>query len=596
MLKRRFKKRKRKKVSVLSTSLKSDSRIVYLFTISNTMSLYGDIYPSQKSPGVNEPPGEQGASVLQPILPAVSTELYHAPSGVASSFTDVTPTPVHTSLFQQRLQPIIMQQPVPVRQNRSRDGRTSLSQQQQEQQEHHLKRYQQQLLPKLALLDVPSSSSLSLSSSPSASASASLSSLLSSSSLSSSSTSVPLNNVCLPSVSSVTTDTKFNDVGFISGHPSGYVQGNLPSYSALSSCNGVNSGTNGVNASGYSYGPGYPTTGNDNNGHSDHGVYTTSTSDLKECMSRTGSKVGTATIVGVHGLGGYTPATSRSHSVNSYFNGTVAPTTDNYSHAGNIRIGIPDIIQAPVRPSRTLSNGVYRGTNVRIDNIPVNDHNIPTVDINSQRMESSFHYNPSLPRFSSSSSSSSSSSVATTTATSSSPSSLPLSFSPAPIRIQSNLATEFSVKRSNSHPTETRSTHNTHARNPTPTSAAKCHKTHKCNLCEKSFIRKSWLERHLLSHSIRRNFLCPWCLSKHKRKDNLLQHIKLKHNNSLLEELQQRGINFNWNVLLEKRRLLGPQYVMRDANSVKELLDDGILNKVDVKRVLDQIVARGRSV
>ena len=568
------------------------------------MSLYGDIYASQKSPAVSEPLGEQGASVLQPILPAVSTELYHAPGGVASSFTDVATTPVHTSLFQQRLQPIIMQQPAPVRQNRSRDGRASFSQQQQ-----HLKRHQQQLLPKLALLDVPpsssSSSSLSLSSSPSTSLSSLLSSSTASSSLSSSSSSsssssasVPLNGVCLPSVSSVNTDTRFSDAGFISGHPSGYVQGNLPCYSALSSYNSVNSGANGVSA-GYSYGSGYPTTGFDYNSHNDHGSYT-STSDLRESVSLTGSKIGTVGTVGpmgMHSLGSYTPTTSRSRSVNSYFNGALTPTTDNYSHAGNIRIGIPDIIQAPVHPSGTLSNSAHRGANVRIDNIPINDHNIPTVDINSQRVESSFHYNPSLPRFSSTSSSSSSS-VTTTTTTSASPSSLSLSFSPAPIRVQTNLSTGFPVKRGSSSSNETRSTLNTHARalTSTSTSTAKCHKTHKCNLCEKSFIRKSWLERHLLSHSIRRNFLCPWCLSKHKRKDNLLQHIKLKHNNSLLEELQQRGINFNWDALLEKRRLLGPQYVMRDANSVKELLDDGILNKVDVKRVLDQIVARGRSV
>lgn len=101
--------------------------------------------------------------------------------------------------------------------------------------------------------------------------------------------------------------------------------------------------------------------------------------------------------------------------------------------------------------------------------------------------------------------------------------------------------------------------------------------SHRCPLCDKCFKRKSWLRRHLLSHSPERHFGCPWCLSKHKRKDNLLQHMKLKHTQYVLKELRDQNVEIDGEV--------------RNDN-IKTLLYEGRLNKDDVKKVLNGLIDR----
>ena len=126
---------------------------------------------------------------------------------------------------------------------------------------------------------------------------------------------------------------------------------------------------------------------------------------------------------------------------------------------------------------------------------------------------------------------------------------------------------------------------------------------HGCHLCEKSFKRKSWLKRHLLSHSAERHFLCPWCLSRHKRKDNLLQHMKLKHSSYLLDELRNHHVSFNWsksssssfsqlnseNNKVDHHHSVGNTQPSSN-NNIKNLLNEGVLNKEDVKRVLNKLI------
>ncbi|CCK69679.1 Mot3p KNAG_0C05810 [Huiozyma naganishii CBS 8797] len=117
---------------------------------------------------------------------------------------------------------------------------------------------------------------------------------------------------------------------------------------------------------------------------------------------------------------------------------------------------------------------------------------------------------------------------------------------------------------------------------------------HKCHLCEKSFKRRSWLKRHLLSHSAERHYLCPWCLSRHKRKDNLLQHMKLKHSNYLLDELKNANVSFNWGTYDGQNSTDSMPKTLSGYpdSSIKKLLYRGILNKDDVKRVLNKIIER----
>lgn len=135
---------------------------------------------------------------------------------------------------------------------------------------------------------------------------------------------------------------------------------------------------------------------------------------------------------------------------------------------------------------------------------------------------------------------------------------------------------------------------------------------HGCHLCEKSFKRKSWLKRHLLSHSAERHFLCPWCLSRHKRKDNLLQHMKLKHSSYLLDELRNHHVSFNWskssssipsfgqldsenNLKMDHHHSSGNNTQPSNNNNIKNLLNEGVLNKEDVKRVLNKLIDQNNS-
>lgn len=132
---------------------------------------------------------------------------------------------------------------------------------------------------------------------------------------------------------------------------------------------------------------------------------------------------------------------------------------------------------------------------------------------------------------------------------------------------------------------------------------------HKCHLCEKSFKRKSWLKRHLLSHSSVKPYNCPWCQSRHKRKDNLFQHMKLKHVHQVLQELvgmdddgqrgaDERGAHAGANGDGDNNGGSGVggnnALVDRDpaGTSIKSLIDQGTLNKEDVKTVLNAVIVR----
>ncbi|EDO19504.1 hypothetical protein Kpol_1018p33 [Vanderwaltozyma polyspora DSM 70294] len=109
---------------------------------------------------------------------------------------------------------------------------------------------------------------------------------------------------------------------------------------------------------------------------------------------------------------------------------------------------------------------------------------------------------------------------------------------------------------------------------------------HVCHICGKQFKRKSWLQRHLLSHSSERNFDCPWCLSKHKRKDNLLQHMKLKHAENVLEQLR---INLKANNPNDNSE---PTLEGNGDHNIRTLMGEGILNKDEVKKLLNSLVAQ----
>ncbi|CAH2057209.1 unnamed protein product, partial [Iphiclides podalirius] len=55
------------------------------------------------------------------------------------------------------------------------------------------------------------------------------------------------------------------------------------------------------------------------------------------------------------------------------------------------------------------------------------------------------------------------------------------------------------------------------------------HKRHVCTTCEKRFSSPGKLSQHVLSHTGRRDFLCPYCPQKFGRKDHLVRHVKNAH-------------------------------------------------------------------
>ncbi|KAL3229192.1 Transcriptional activator/repressor MOT3 [Nakaseomyces bracarensis] len=110
---------------------------------------------------------------------------------------------------------------------------------------------------------------------------------------------------------------------------------------------------------------------------------------------------------------------------------------------------------------------------------------------------------------------------------------------------------------------------------------------HRCHLCPKLFKRRSWLKRHLLSHSQQRHFLCPWCHSRHKRRDNLLQHMKLKHVTNLLQEINSRNISFNWQYL---ERFVRQIDGILEYPDTKTLIHEGLLNKEEIKNILNAVI------
>mgnify|MGYP002652669529 CR=1 FL=1 len=49
---------------------------------------------------------------------------------------------------------------------------------------------------------------------------------------------------------------------------------------------------------------------------------------------------------------------------------------------------------------------------------------------------------------------------------------------------------------------------------------------HQCNICSKTFVCKSKLERHKLIHTDEKQFCCQYCHRRFRRKDHLQNHMK----------------------------------------------------------------------
>ncbi|SCU92105.1 LAFA_0F08042g1_1 [Lachancea sp. 'fantastica'] len=119
--------------------------------------------------------------------------------------------------------------------------------------------------------------------------------------------------------------------------------------------------------------------------------------------------------------------------------------------------------------------------------------------------------------------------------------------------------------------------------------------TFRCNLCVKSFRRRSWLKRHLLSHSSFKPHGCPWCQSRHKRRDNLFQHMKTKHPREVLQELYKTGNCVNMSDI-EQFMSSGPLFEDGATGitgpSIRTLVEQGRVRKDRVKIVLNELATR----
>lgn len=95
-----------------------------------------------------------------------------------------------------------------------------------------------------------------------------------------------------------------------------------------------------------------------------------------------------------------------------------------------------------------------------------------------------------------------------------------------------------------------------------------------CKLCNKQFRRAAWLKRHIVTHTTERPFKCVWCTSKHKRRDNLFKHMRLKHMDLLMSSIKDFYplVEFDCN------------------DKLQDLIKSGKLHKEDVKRVLLSVI------
>lgn len=91
-----------------------------------------------------------------------------------------------------------------------------------------------------------------------------------------------------------------------------------------------------------------------------------------------------------------------------------------------------------------------------------------------------------------------------------------------------------------------------------------------CTLCTKQFRRAAWLKRHIVTHTTERPFKCVWCTSKHKRRDNLFKHMRLKHMDLLMSSIKS----------------FYPLVEFGSNDKLQDLIKSGKLHKEDVKNVL----------
>lgn len=81
------------------------------------------------------------------------------------------------------------------------------------------------------------------------------------------------------------------------------------------------------------------------------------------------------------------------------------------------------------------------------------------------------------------------------------------------------------------------------------------HKTYVCEVCGKSFIKKSYLDDHREAHGTEKNYTCRYCNKSFKRRTVLVKHKRI-HTNPRQCVCETCGKRFNDNGTLKTHRLL----------------------------------------
>lgn len=104
----------------------------------------------------------------------------------------------------------------------------------------------------------------------------------------------------------------------------------------------------------------------------------------------------------------------------------------------------------------------------------------------------------------------------------------------------------------------------------------------RCHVCERNFLTKKDVTRHLVVHTGERDFLCQFCPQRFGRKDHLVRHIKKSHHapakrkiNKSIQTLNKSRTSKSKKLDPSRATLIKEEYLIEDAFEEDDLFAEG---------------------